>query len=123
MLTVSDTYPLRNLTELLDEVGTGKIFTAIDLAAGFYAQELTESSKEKTAFSLPGHGLYEFNKSCMGLKNSPSAFQRLVEYCLTGLEKVFVYVDDVAIIGHTHNQHLKQLDLSVHEILIFMFFD
>ena len=109
-MTISDSYPLRNLTELLDEVGTGKIFSCIDLAAGFYAQELTESSKEKTAFSLPGHGLYEFNRSCMGLKNSPGAFQRLLEYCLTGLEKVFVYLDDIAVVGQTHNQHLKQLE-------------
>ena len=109
-LTVSDTYPLRNLQEMLDEVSTGKIYSCIDLAAGFYAQHLTESSKEKTAFSLPGHGLYEFNRSSMGLKNSPGAFQRLVEYCLRGLDKIFIYLDDVAIIGNTHEQHLKQLE-------------
>ena len=109
-LTIRDSYPLRNLHELLDELGTGKIYSSLDLAAGFHHQELTECSKEKTAFSLPGHGLYEFNRLSMGLMNSPGAFQRLCEYCLRGLKHVFVYIDDIAIIGQTHDQHLEQLE-------------
>ena len=109
-LTIRDSYPLRNLTGLLDEIGTGKIMSSLDLAQGFHQQELTEESKAKTAFALPSVGLFEFQRSAMGLMNSPSAFQRLCEYCLNGLKNVFVYIDDIAIISHTHNEHLERLE-------------
>ena len=107
--TVPDKFPMRNLYELLDEVSNGKLYSVIDLANGFYSQELTESSKHKTAFSLPGYGHWEMCRSGMGLTNSPAAFQRLLEFITCGLQKVYVYIDDIAIVGQTHTEHLQQL--------------
>lgn len=107
--TVADKYPMRNLYELLDEVSNGKLYSVIDLANGFYTQELTESSKAKTAFSLAGYGHWEMCRSGMGLTNSPAAFQRLLEFITRGLQKVFVYLDDIAVVGQTHPEHLRQL--------------
>ena len=47
--------PLRHLYELLDEVGSGNIFSVLDLSQGFFQQQLIDPS-EATSFSIPGVG-------------------------------------------------------------------
>ena len=108
-LTIRDSYPLRNLFELIDEVGQGKIFTVIDLSQGFWNQELTERSKPYTAFGVPGLGHFEYNRSAQGLCNSPPAFQRLLDHVTRGLKGTYVYLDDVVLVAKTHEEHLSQL--------------
>jgi hypothetical protein len=44
-LLIKDSYPMRNLFELIDEVGQGQIYSIIDLSQGFFCQTLTEDSK------------------------------------------------------------------------------
>lgn len=109
-ITIKDAYPMRNLFELIDEVGQGKIFTIIDLSQGFWNQELEESSKHKTAFGVPGLGHFEYNRSAQGLCNSGAAFQRLLDYVTSGLKGVFVYIDDIVIVSKTHEEHVALLD-------------
>ena len=108
--TVKDAYPMRNLFGMIDEVSQGTIFTVIDLAQGYWNQSLTEESKEKTAFGVPGMGHYEYNRSAQGLCNSGAAFQRLLDYVTRGLKAVFVYIDDVIVVSRDHQTHLKQLE-------------
>jgi hypothetical protein len=50
---------MRNLFELIDEVGQGQIYSIIDLSQGFFNQLLTEDSKAFTAFGVPGKGHFE----------------------------------------------------------------
>ena len=107
--THADRYPMQNLFELIDEVSQGKIFTVIDLSQGFWNQELDEQSKRVTAFGVPGLGHFEYNRSAQGLCNSPSAFQRLLDYITRGVKGVYVYIDDVVIVSQTHTQHIQQL--------------
>ena len=62
-------------------------YTTLDLTSGFWHLELTESGKEKTAFSTSqGHYNYEFNVMSFGLINTPATFQRLMECALAGLK-------------------------------------
>ena len=49
-LTVGDKFPLPNIQDNLDRIGTAKWFTAIDLLAGFHQIEMDEGSAPKTAF-------------------------------------------------------------------------
>ncbi len=46
----------------------------------------------------------------MGLASAPSAFQRLVEQVVKGIDNVVVYIDDLIIHSRTHEDHLKTLD-------------
>ena len=46
----------------------------------------------------------------MGLASAPSAFQRLVELVVKGIDNVVVYIDDLIIHSKTHEQHLESLD-------------
>ena len=112
--TVVDKYPMRHIYDLLDEVAQGHVFTVIDLSQGFWNQELTEASKAKTAFGVPGLGHFEYNRSAQGLCNSPSAFQRLLDYITKGIPGVYVYIDDLVLVSKTHQEHVRQLQQVLH---------
>ena len=111
-VTVSDAYPLPNITEILDQLGRSKYFSVIDLCSGFHQIPLQEESKPLTAFSFQGH--YQYKRLPMGLKGSPATFQRLMNNVLTGLQglKCFVYLDDIVVYGdnlQTHNARLVEV--------------
>ena len=44
-----------------------------------------------------------------GLKNSAQAFQRLMNKVLGGMERVFVYLDDILVASQDFSQHLADL--------------
>ena len=67
-----------------------------DLLKGYWQVPLTERSKQITAFVTPG-GLYQWKVLTFGLKNAPSAFTRLMNKVLQGLEDCIIFIDDVAI--------------------------
>lgn len=80
-ITKKDTYPLPRIDDTLDEFQGAMIFSAIDLAAGFWQVPLEESSKENTAF-ICHKGLFQFNTMPMGLCNATHTFQRLMDMVL-----------------------------------------
>uniref|UniRef100_A0AC34GK95 Reverse transcriptase domain-containing protein n=1 Tax=Panagrolaimus sp. ES5 TaxID=591445 RepID=A0AC34GK95_9BILA len=53
-VTKKDAYPLPNQDVLLMSLKNKKIFTALDLAAGYYQIPMSDEDKEKTAFSILG---------------------------------------------------------------------
>lgn len=46
---------------------------------------------------------------CFGLKGGPATFQRLMNRVLTGINgiKIFIYLDDVIIVGTSLKDHQK----------------
>ena len=107
--TVKDSYPMRNLYELLDSVAHAKVWSVIDLSSGFWNQTLEEGSRPYTAFGLPGCGHWEYTRSAQGLSNSPATFQRLLDHILQGIPGVHVYIDDVIVCAMDHPTHLQRL--------------
>jgi len=109
-LTIGDSFPLPNITDILDQLGNAKYFTTLDLASGYHQIPMAERDKNKTAFSTP-YGHYEFNRMPFGLKNAPATFQRLMNSVLTGIQglKCLVYLDDIVIYGSSLEEHNKRL--------------
>lgn len=103
---ISDAYPLPNITEILDQLGSAKYFSVFDLASGFHQIRMHESDAPKTVFSTP-HGHYQFNRMPFGLKNAPATFQRLMDQVLTGLQgnELFVYLDDIVLYASSLEEH------------------
>ena len=71
-----------------------------------------KKDKAKTAFSIPGSGLWQFNKMSFGLCNAPATFVRLMERVLSGLDwKIcLVYLDYIIVFSKTFKEHLENLN-------------
>uniref|UniRef100_A0ABD2WI71 Reverse transcriptase domain-containing protein n=1 Tax=Trichogramma kaykai TaxID=54128 RepID=A0ABD2WI71_9HYME len=51
--TISDAYPLPNITEIFDQVGSAKYYSVLDLSWGFWQIRLDPRDAHKCAFSTP----------------------------------------------------------------------
>ena len=113
-LTVADRFPLPDIQELIDEIGTKnyKYWCSFDLCSGFFNVPILEEHRERTAMSTP-LGTYEWRVLPMGLKNAPSIFQRNMNRIFKDLPDVRCFVDDGVVGGET----LEQLYLNVRQVL------
>lgn len=119
MVTRRDAYPLPYVSHILDRLSSAKYFSSIDIKSAYHQILLDESSKDKTAFTVPSRGLYQFVRMPFGLHNSAASWQRLIDNVLgPELENfVFVYLDDIIIATPDFETHLKTLQ-SVFEKLL-----
>ncbi|KAG1463919.1 hypothetical protein G6F56_005189 [Rhizopus delemar] len=110
-VTKKDAYPLPRIDDLLDTLGKSKIFSALDMRAGFHQVPVEEESKELTAFTTK-FGTYHYNTLPMGLVNSPATFQRLIDLCFRPLinKCLVAYIDDLNVYSLTHQEHLQHLE-------------
>jgi len=109
-VTKADAYPMPRIQDNLDRLGKACIFTTLDATSGFHQNPIHEEDVPKTAFHTR-YGSYEFLVTPFGLKNSPSAFQRMMNEILGNLldECVVCYVDDLLIFSKTMNEHVKHV--------------
>lgn len=110
-VTKRDAYPLPRVTTILDRLRDAKYLSSLDIKSAYWQIPLSEGSKEKTAFTIPGRGLFEFNMMPFGLHNAPATWQRFIDAVIgADLEpKVFVYLDDIIIVTSSFEEHLKVL--------------
>lgn len=111
--TLPDSFPIPNITELVDNLSGSYIFSSLDLCSGFYQMKVDPKDTYKTAFATDS-GLYEWNRVPFGLKNSPNSFQRLMQIVLSGLKphQIAVYLDDIIIASKNNiHDHLEKLKL------------
>lgn len=60
-ITIGDSYPIPNISEILDQLGKSKYFSTLDLASDFHQIKMSERDAPKTAFSVP-QGHFEFTR-------------------------------------------------------------
>ena len=97
--TVPDRYPLPLIQELVDKVKDARIFTKIDVRAGYNNIRFRDGDESKAAFKT-NQGLFEPRVMPFGLKNAPSVFQRMVNTQFTDIlakGDVINYMDDFLI--------------------------
>ena len=99
-VTKPDSYPIPNTRDCLDAFAGAKLFSVLDLRMGYFLIPVLEEDIPKTAF-VSKYGLYEHLTLPMGMMNSGSCFQRVMERCLAGLQWFIclVYLDDVCVFG------------------------
>jgi hypothetical protein len=97
-VTRKDAYPLPRITEVIDTLAGGKVFSTLDLKSGYHQITMHPEDMHKTAF-ITQHGLYEWKVLPMGLTNAPATFERVMELVMNGLtwEAVLVYLDDIIV--------------------------
>jgi len=112
---VKNNYLLPLIIELIDNMGSKKVFTKMDLRWGFNNIRIKEGDEWKRAFTM--HiGSFKPTVMFFGMTNSPATFQAIMNEILRDLineGKVAAFVDDVLVGTETKEGH----DEIVEEIL------
>jgi len=113
--TVKNNYPLLLITELIDNMGSKKVFTKMDLRWGFNNMRIKEGNEWKGAF-ITHIGSLKPTVMFFRMTNSPATFQVMMNEILRDLineGKVAAFMDDVLVGTETEKEH----DEIVEEIL------
>ncbi len=111
--TVGDSHPLPRIEDILVRQGGRSMYTIMDLKDAFHQVPLHPLSRPLTCTSTP-IGTKQWCVVVMGLKNGVPIFQRVVEWCLRGVDDIAsAYVDD--ILSGTEAQATKLDTLIAHE--------
>ena len=95
------------ILDVLENIGTKKLFMKIDLRWGYNNMRIKEGDKWKAAFTMP-EGSFEPTVMFFGLTNFPATFQAMMNELLRDLintEKVAVFIDDVIVGTETEEGH------------------
>ena len=84
-VTKKDAYPIPSHEYILYGLRKARYISKIDLKQAYHQISMKKSSKQYTAFSIPGSGLYQYCRMPFGLNNAPATFQRLIDalFCPT----------------------------------------
>lgn len=84
----------------------------IDIKSAYWHIPLNENSRELTAFTIRGRGLFHFKRMPFGLTNAPATFQSFVDTILgADLEPhVVIYLGDMIVLTSDFETHLEVLD-------------
>lgn len=107
-----DAYPMPRVNDILDSLRDAKYLSSIDLKSAYFQIPLDQESKEKTAFVIPGRGLFQFTRMPQGLNTSAATWQRFIDKVLGEdlRQNVFVYLDDIIIAARTFEHHMEILE-------------
>ena len=110
--TVKNNYPLPLITELIDNMGSKRVFTKMDLQWGYNNVRVKEGDEWKAAFTMHV-GLFEPVVMFFGMTNSPATFQAMMNKILRDMineRKVVAFVDDVLMGAETEKGHNKVVE-------------
>ena len=105
--TVKNNYPLPLISDVLENIGTKKVFIKMDLRWGYNNVRIKEGDEWKAAFTMP-EGSFEPTVMFFGLTNSPAMFQAMMNELLrdlTNTGKVVVFIDNVIVGTETEEGH------------------
>ena len=113
--TIKNNYPLPLITDLINNMGSKKVFTKMDLQWGFNNVRIKERDEWKRAFTTY---IRSFEPTIMffGMTNSPAMFQAMINEILRDMinkGKVAAFVDDVLVGTEMEERH----DEIVEEVL------
>ena len=95
------------ISDVLENIGTKKLFTKMDLRWGYNNVRIKERDEWKVVFMMP-EGSFEPTVMFFGLTNSPATFQAMMNELLRDLintGKVVVFINDVIVGTETEEKH------------------
>ena len=108
--TITDSFPIPRVDDILADCARGKIWATIDMTNSFFQTRMHPDDIPLTAVNTPW-GLYEWLVMPMGIKNAPSIHQRRVTAALRPyIGKIcHVYLDDIVIWSENLEEHVKNV--------------
>ena len=123
--TIKNNYPLPLISDIVENIGTKKIFTKMDLRWGYNNVQIKEGDEWKTAFTT-SKGSFEPTVMFFGLTNSPVTFQAMMNKLLRDLinmRKVAAFIDDVIVgmeMEEGHNEIVAEIIKRLEENSLYM---
>ena len=107
-VTLFDSQPMTNTTDVLEKLSDDQFFSTIDLTKGYWQIPVVADDVYKTAF-VTNEGAYEFLKMPFGMINSSATFVRAMGELLHDLKNIDFYIDDVIVHTTTWTEHSSVL--------------
>lgn len=110
-VTKKYSYGIPYISDILDNLGSARYLSTIDLSASFWQVPLSPESKLKTAFTVPYRNSFHFKFVPFGISNAAAVLQSLMDSLFSSdfQRRVFVYLDDIIITGSTFEEHASLL--------------
>jgi hypothetical protein len=123
--TVKQSFPLRRIEDILQEIGSSKAdtFTLIDITAAYNNIEMSEDASYKAAIITP-EAQYRVKRLSFGYSGAPSTFSRAMDAICSrippdekGIRHTVFYLDDLCIFSDraSHLTHVKNACRALHE--------
>jgi len=109
--SVKDAYPMPHMNYILDQLSEARYISTVVLKDGYWQIPLEENSRQYTAFTVPGQGLFHVRVIPFGLHSTSATFQRALDQVI-GPEMsphAFAYQNDKIVIGRTLEEHKRNL--------------
>jgi hypothetical protein len=105
-ITIKNRYPIPLVNNIMDRLHNAKVFSKIDLRAGYHNVRIREGDEWKTAFHTC-YGSFEYLVMPFGLTNAPATFQRFMNDIFADMVDLFVvvYLDDILIFSDNIDEH------------------
>ena len=112
-ITRKNRYPIPLVGNLIDQLREAKIYSKIDLRAGYNNVRITDGQEWLTAFRTR-YGSFEYLVMPFGLTNAPATFQYFMNDIFHDMIDVhlIIYLDDLLIYSkdeETHRHHVRQV--------------
>jgi len=107
--TIKNNYPLPLISDVLENIGTKKVFTKMDLIWGYNNVRIKEGDKWKAAFTIPERS-FEAMVIFFKLTNLLATFQAMMNELLRNLintGKVVAFINDIIIETEMEKEHDK----------------
>lgn len=116
-ITIKERFPLPHIDDQLSRLAGKKVFTNLDLYAGYHNVKISADSVRKTAFVTPD-GLYEYLRVPFGLANAPSVFMRVIQKLvkMVSSDELVAFMDDMLLSTVDVDNGLKLLEKMLIEI-------
>jgi hypothetical protein len=112
-VTIKNRYPIPLVNNMMDRLRDAKVFSKIDLRAGYHNVRIRDGDEWKTAFRTR-YGSFEYLVMPFGLTNAPATFQRFMNDTFADMVDIFVvvYLDDILIFSDNldeHREHVRKV--------------
>src|SRR5882724_7082134 len=112
-ITQKDQYLIPLVTNLLNQLGSAKVYTKLNLHAGYYNVRIAAGDEWKTAFRTH-YGSFEFLVMPMGLTNAPATFQAFMNHIFRDMTDIFIviYLNDILMFSDSledHRVHVRRI--------------
>jgi RNase H-like domain found in reverse transcriptase/Integrase zinc binding domain/Reverse transcriptase (RNA-dependent DNA polymerase) len=109
-------WPMPHIMDLIQDVGSYRYVTALDLSMGYYHFKLDKELSDMSTFMLP-FGLFKYTRLPMGLSISPDFFQERMAKLFGDLPWIKVFLDDLLIFSNgTFEDHMEKVSTALERL-------